>query len=141
MEPNVEIQILNRRSNGVGATLGRIFSPSSSTNTSPAGLKRQHADPKQVFEGLEGASLQAALNQPKQLEHMLGDRSNMANFQDPDGDRYPLHWAAVRGYSECVRLLLMNGAQPDVLDASGRTPAQLAREFGQPEMLVLLGGE
>ena len=108
------------------SSLTALFSPRSS---SPS----QHSDPKGVFEGLEGASLHAALNHPQQLRAMLGHGHAhlLANKRDSDGDRYPLHWAAARGRVRCVEMLLEVGAVTQVTDAQGRTPAELAHEQGQ----------
>ena len=132
----VQIEVLKPKAPSLSA---RLFS-SSSSKSPPSKQGGKHADPKAVFEGLQGASLQAALNQPKQLEHILkseGDRA--AQERDADGDRFPLHWAVARGHAECVRLLLSYGAESLAKDASGKTPAVLAAELGQTDVLVFLG--
>ena len=95
-------------------------------------------DPKKVFEGLESLSLQAALGQAAQLEHMLMEGANV-NVVDRDGDRVPLHWAAARGHVRCIELLLKAGAYPNVFDAEGRTAATLAREGGHSKACQALG--
>jgi ankyrin repeat protein len=92
------------------------------------------SDPKQVFDGLSGLSVQAALNQPKRLKAMLKDRHDPA-ARDPDGDRTPLHWAAARGADKCVRLLLEAHASPSAVDASGRSCLALAEELLQGDAL------
>jgi len=101
-----------------------------------------HTDPKMVFEGLDGLSLQAALNEPARLKKLLSyldvqSRGDI-NQKDRDGDRAPLHWAAARGHLRCTRLLLEAGADANVLDNSGLTPARLALLAGQPQAADLI---
>lgn len=69
---------------------------------------------KALFDGIHenAASVHSALNQPKQLEQCLQGNSAAANQLDPDGDRRPLHWAAARGNTKCVELLLHAGGDP-----------------------------
>ena len=140
MNANIDITILHGSSSSSTSPLGRLFS-SSSHRSSGSGNKGKQADAKQVFEGMDGLSLQAALNQHRQLQHMLHGSHYNPNMRDADGDRYPLHWAAARGHIECVRLLLMNGAEPEVFDASGHTPGLLARQHGHGEICMLLGDD
>ena len=99
---------------------------------------RQHNDPKAVFEGLEGASLQAALNHFSQLKPLLAGGCGDVNMRDGDGDRCPIHWAAARGHLNCLKMLLHAGADACIMDASGRTAEQLAATFGQEEARLLL---
>lgn len=84
---------------------------------------------KALFDGIHenAASVHSALNQPKQLEQCLQANSAAANQLDPDGDRRPLHWAAARGNTKCVELLLHAGADLRAVDATGQTAVQLAR--------------
>ncbi|CAK0889323.1 unnamed protein product [Prorocentrum cordatum] len=52
----------------------------------------------------------------------------------------PLMWAAVKGHTEVVCVLLEAGADPLAVDALGATPALLAVQYQQvPALLVLLG--
>lgn len=101
-------------------------------------------DPKQVFEGMDGCSLITAINQPARLKEMLKrplvGSTHDANRRDIDGDRTPLHWAAARNRSKCIKLLLAAGASTDVLDAEGRTPLMLALELRQGDAVHLLRG-
>jgi serine/threonine protein phosphatase PrpC len=99
----------------------------------------RHNDPKMVSEALTGVSLRVALNQPKQVEAFLRTGLDV-NAIDIDGDRTPLHWAAARGFRRCVVLLLEAGADTSARNADGLTPAELARELGQPEMHALISG-
>lgn len=51
----------------------------------------------------------------------------------------PLHLAASRGNLGAVELLLEAGAEPQPME-DGRTPAELARERGFPEVAARLEG-
>ena len=95
------------------------------------------SDPKQVYDGLDTVSLQAALGQSAALDHSLRNGEN-ANAIERDGDRVPLHWAAARGHLKCVELLLAAGAYPTAVDGSGRTAANLAMEFGHQSVWAAL---
>ena len=53
------------------------------------------------------------------------------NKRDADGDRFPLHWAAARGSTACVNILIEAGANIGALDANGNTAAALAFQFNQ----------
>ena len=85
-------------------------------------------DPKHVFEGLEGLSLMVALNDIRQLKKLVAASNLDVNKRDADGDRVPLHWAAARGRTRCLCLLLESGADTSVLDSHGNTPARLAQQ-------------
>jgi ankyrin repeat protein/L-ascorbate metabolism protein UlaG (beta-lactamase superfamily) len=54
-----------------------------------------------------------------------------------------LHKAAALGYEDIARLLVDHGADIEAKDDSGRTPAQLAEQYGRPELAAMLrtGGE
>ena len=95
-------------------------------------------DSKTLFEGLSGLSVQAALNQVGQLRALLADPSADVNLRDPDGDRFPLHWAAARGHTACLQMLLKSGAEPRCKDAAGATAAQLATALGQHDARAML---
>ena len=98
-----------------------------------ASSRPKHEDPKTMFEGLDGASVQAGLNHVKQLTVLLQRSPGAANVRDADGDRRPLHWAAARGHVRCVQLLLRAGADTRALDVNGCTAADLARKYGKEE--------
>lgn len=54
------------------------------------------------------------------------------NLGDIDwGDKTPLHWACQKGFVECVRLLLDNGANGTAKTVTGWTPAHFAAESGR----------
>lgn len=60
------------------------------------------------------------------------------NARDPDGDRFPLHWAAANGHKECIQVLVSFDADTRVQDKKGRTPLKLAHENGHTALLGLL---
>ena len=95
--------------------------------------------------GKEGPlSTHCALLQDKQLTECFmaiakdDSSSDDPNKRDADGDRYPLHWAAARGSTKCIRVLLDKGAILGVLDAEGHTAAALALAFNQRTAHALL---
>ena len=97
-------------------------------------------DSKMVFEGQSGASLQTALGDATKLKVILSsnDAAVVANTRDPDGDRYPLHWAAARGALRCAQLLIDAGADLNATDGAGKTPAALALAANQRVVHELL---
>lgn len=108
-------------------------------------------DPCSMHSGLFSLSLHSALNQPTELRKILESGYEWRiqkgepikckldpNLADSDGDRTPLHWAAARGYIECVKLLLQYGASPGSTDCNGKTPAALAFECNQRATQSLL---
>lgn len=58
---------------------------------------------------------------------------------DPDGHT-PLHWAVFRGDLDFVKLLLVAGANPNVISGDGVTAKWRARDFGLTEIDNLLTG-
>jgi len=53
--------------------------------------------------------------------------------------RSPLHLAAMKGNSECIKILLQNGARPDVWDANRvATPLHCAAASGSLDCVALL---
>ena len=54
------------------------------------------------------------------------------------GKRSILHIACSWGHTDCVKLLLENGANPHVLDNEGCTPLQQAQARGYSEASALL---
>lgn len=108
-------------------------------------------DPRSMHSGLFSLSLHSALNQPTELRKILESGYEWRiqkgepikckldpNLADSDGDRTPLHWAAARGYIECIKLLLQYGASPGSTDCNGKTPAALAFECNQHATQSLL---
>ena len=115
---------------------------------------KRRSDPKEIFHGLKGLSVLAALDQTAQLRGLLKkeDKPPAVNAYDKDGDRMPLHWAAARGHLKCVQLLLEAGAKTgtredgtqdlrpawQAIDSGGKTPADLALACGEIEAYQLL---
>ena len=95
-------------------------------------------DPKSstAMAHLPQLSQYAALNQAKKLQACLrrGAETADPNQQDPDGDRYPLHWAAARGFLKSVEVLLKAGAEIGAIDSHGQTAAGLAFSLNQHEV-------
>ncbi|XP_787202.4 ankyrin repeat domain-containing protein 55 isoform X2 [Strongylocentrotus purpuratus] len=58
---------------------------------------------------------------------------------DPD-ERTPLHWAAVKGHVNCVKVLLELGVCPSPVDLDGSTPHQYSIQAGKSEATKLLEG-
>jgi ankyrin repeat protein len=50
----------------------------------------------------------------------------------------PLHLAAAYGHREFVQLLLQSGAQKQIRDHTGQTPANWAARYHQNELIRLL---
>lgn len=71
---------------------------------------------------------------------MLLEKGAVLDIPDKYGNT-PL-WTAIfnsKDDIQLVRLFIAHGANPDHLNAARKTPRQLARTFGEPELLALLG--
>ncbi|XP_061072689.1 ankyrin repeat domain-containing protein 66 [Conger conger] len=61
------------------------------------------------------------------------------NQKDIDwNNKTPLHWAAAKGQTDMVKILVENGARPCLRTDSGWTPAHFAAESGKLSILRLL---
>lgn len=61
------------------------------------------------------------------------------NLRDEDtGGRTALHWSVTRQHMECTRLLLLNGADPNVAMYSGFTALHTAAQVGNPLIMKML---
>ncbi|XP_016068204.1 PREDICTED: ankyrin repeat domain-containing protein 66 [Miniopterus natalensis] len=61
------------------------------------------------------------------------------NYKDVDwNDRTPLHWAAIKGHMEVMKLLIQYGASPCLVTDVGWTPAHFAAESGHLNVLKML---
>ncbi|XP_005926191.1 ankyrin repeat domain-containing protein 66 isoform X1 [Haplochromis burtoni] len=81
----------------------------------------------------------AAAGDCDQVEELL--RENKCNPNQKDIDWYsktPLHWAAAKGHTEMVRILIKHGARPCLRTEYGWTPAHFAAESGRLAVLRLL---
>lgn len=64
---------------------------------------------------------------------------NHSQLGQPDSDgRTSLHWAAVRGDSQAVRILLNYGASPNTLDRISQGPLRSSMKADEPECMKLL---
>ena len=77
----------------------------------------------------------AKIGQLELLEQMLVDGVEI-DARDTAG-RTLLHWAVENDHAEAVRLLLKYGADRSIVDRSRKTPYQLAKKRGNPEVLRL----
>ncbi|KAM3594888.1 uncharacterized protein V6R79_015390 [Siganus canaliculatus] len=70
---------------------------------------------------------------------MLTWKTCNPNQKDIDwSHKTPLHWAAAKGHTEIVRILIEHGARPCLRTEHGWTPAHFAAESGQLSVLRLL---
>eukprot|EP00794_Sanderia_malayensis_P004838 gene4838-5471_t len=91
-------------------------------------------DPTELHEAASNGS-KKLLEKLVLLGHYDVDSEDWAN-----GRKTPLHVAVERGHLSCVRILLLNGADPVVRTRSGMTPAHLAAENGDLKCLKALMG-
>lgn len=74
----------------------------------------------------------AAAGDSALIETLLDTGKYDVNGPDPEwNNRTPLHWAAIKGHSESIRMLVEYGAKLDVITDSGWTPAHFAAEGGK----------
>lgn len=74
---------------------------------------------------------------PLDLEKALRKDRSSADKEDADG-RTPLSWAAARGDSRSVELLLRNGASPNTSDRVGQGPLRQSLKASDAKCLQLL---
>ncbi len=115
---------------GTGADLWRIYNWGGEPNVRPGGIG-QTSPLRAAFEfpDLAVAEMTAAT--------LLSNGAD-PNLGEPGGDS-TLHAAARRGSLELVEMLIRHGARLDAVNAWGRRPADLATEYGHPEVSRLLG--
>uniref|UniRef100_UPI003AADB641 ankyrin repeat domain-containing protein 66 n=1 Tax=Centroberyx gerrardi TaxID=166262 RepID=UPI003AADB641 len=81
----------------------------------------------------------AAAGDFDQVEEILRQNKCNPNQRDVDWNcKTPLHWAAAKGHTETVRLLVESGARPCLRTDHGWTPAHFAAESGRLAVLRLL---
>ena len=70
---------------------------------------------------------------------MYMKRSYDINERDDDaGGKSPLHWATIQENAECVRLLLANGADPNVATYGGFTAVHYAAQSGNAVIMRII---
>lgn len=80
----------------------------------------------------------AALGKTKKLEGFLRSEPKSARARDARQGLTPLHWAAMHGHTEAVRLLLAHGASAFQESRYGYSPCFFAREYKHPDIVALL---
>ncbi|KAA8581907.1 ankyrin repeat domain-containing protein 66 isoform X2 [Etheostoma spectabile] len=81
----------------------------------------------------------AAAGDFDQVEEILRQNECNPNQRDIDWSyKTPLHWAAAKGHTETVRILIEHGARPCLRTEHGWTPAHSAAELGRLAVLRLL---
>ncbi|XP_028422372.1 ankyrin repeat domain-containing protein 66 [Sander lucioperca] len=81
----------------------------------------------------------AAAGDFDQVEEILRQNECNPNQRDIDWSyKTPLHWAAAKGHTETVRILIEHGARPCLRTEHGWTPAHSAAESGRLAVLRLL---
>ena len=76
-------------------------------------------------------------NRPPVVRVLLAAKRVNTNARDENGHS-ALHHAAVQGFTEIARLLLEHGADVQVRDRAGRTPAMLATAQGHRAIVELI---
>ncbi|KAL0080775.1 hypothetical protein J3Q64DRAFT_1706063 [Phycomyces blakesleeanus] len=77
----------------------------------------------------------SALGNPKAVHHFIHAGVNI-NSQNKINGWTALHWAAHRGHENVVRLLLSNGANPNIETSKGQKAYVLAQKY--PDIAALL---
>ncbi|KAF1374562.1 hypothetical protein PFLUV_G00230380 [Perca fluviatilis] len=81
----------------------------------------------------------AAAGDFDQVEEILRQNECNPNQRDIDWSyKTPLHWAAAKGHTETVRILIEHGARTCLRTEHGWTPAHSAAESGRLAVLRLL---
>ncbi|KAM9709019.1 ankyrin repeat domain-containing protein 66 [Menidia menidia] len=81
----------------------------------------------------------AAVGDYDQVVEILRQEKCTPNHRDIDWSyKTPLHWAAAKGHTEIIRILIQHGARPCLRTEHGWTPAHFAAESGKLAVLRLL---
>jgi len=78
------------------------------------------------------------INGEKDLARLFLEAGADVNGKESKYGREALHWAAIKGETGMVDLLLAKGATVDEKDGSGRTPLDLAGQYGNKDVADLL---
>ena len=79
----------------------------------------------------------SALNDVTRVEELVAKDSTLSH-KPLEFDMTALHWSARAGSNEASQLLLDQGADPNTLNRSQRTPVQLAAEMNRADIVTLL---
>ncbi|KAG7511338.1 ankyrin repeat domain-containing protein 66-like [Solea senegalensis] len=78
----------------------------------------------------------AAAGDYDKVEEILRQKKCSPNERDIDwSNKTPLHWAAAKGHTKMVRVLIAHGARPCPRTNYGWTPAHSAAEYGHLSVL------
>jgi hypothetical protein len=75
----------------------------------------------------------------KVVELLLATKAVNVNSKCISG-RPPIFYAAAKGYEDVVRLLLLAGADPSLVDEHGQTPISIAKQHGYDKIAKMLAG-
>ncbi len=79
----------------------------------------------------------AGLGMTERVADILKAKPDLARAKDGYHST-PLHWAARNGHQQVVELLLVDGAEVNVVSRYGSTPLHLAAEYGREAVTRLL---
>jgi ankyrin repeat protein len=101
-------------------------------------LVEKGADVNQVLPAFKSTLLmEAAQESFPEILALLTSAGGDIHAKDKDG-MTALHYAAMKEAVDATKLLLAHGADPSAVDAEGRTPAMIARQYRSREVLQLL---
>ena len=134
---NLEEFLSSEKAQMRAARKGKLF------NTTPEMVQQDKRDYEQIVYLLEQAGAWEVLPAERSLVHSArtGDLEQVAEFigagedvnaVDPKNGFTPLVWAVFKGHDEIVRLLLENGADPNVVGQRGETALIVAARERAP---------
>lgn len=90
-----------------------------------------------LFYGINSAVKYARDGYSKELSDFLSKKPHLINQKNKNGNSI-LHIACWKGNCDMVLMLLMRGADVNVLDSKGYTPLLVAIEFGHDKLAISL---